>query len=56
MLNPLFGIVIKSILLYPPEYIERLKGVIAMIFPVIIIEAIIGGWIGYRVFQRTSRV
>ena len=54
LLNPLFGIFIKSILLFPPDYIERLIGVISTIFPVIIIEAIIGGWIGYKIFLRTS--
>ncbi|MEJ2242726.1 MAG: hypothetical protein P8Y18_11390, partial [Candidatus Bathyarchaeota archaeon] len=54
LLNPLFGIIIKSILLFPPDYIERLIGVISTIFPIIIIEAIIGGWIGYKIFLRTS--
>ncbi|MCW4035390.1 MAG: hypothetical protein NWF03_08515 [Candidatus Bathyarchaeota archaeon] len=52
LLNPFFGIIIKNILLFPPDYIARFINVVFLLFPVIIAEAAIGGWMGYKIFKR----
>ncbi|MFA5364365.1 MAG: hypothetical protein WC325_04190 [Candidatus Bathyarchaeia archaeon] len=55
-MNPLWGIIIKSTFFYPPDYISTLVHVVLVLFPVIVIEAIVGGWIGYKTFNRIKNI
>lgn len=54
-MSPLWGTAIKSFF-YSPEYINLLVSVVSMLFPLILIEAIIGGWIGYKTFMRIHKI
>lgn len=55
-LNPLFGVLIKSLLLFPSEFMMRFIGILPFLFPVIIIESITGGYLGYKIYERTKKV
>ncbi len=55
-MNPLWGIIIKSTFFYPQDYIATLAHVGLVLFPLIVIEAIVGGWIGYKTFARVKNV
>lgn len=56
LLNPFIGLAMKSALLYPPEFMAKFVGVFPLIIPVIIIEAIAGGYLGYKIYQRVNQV
>lgn len=56
MLNPLFGITIKSLILFPPDYIAKLISNVSLLYPVIIVESIIGAWIGYTIYKRVTKI
>jgi hypothetical protein len=56
MLNPIFGIAIKSIILFPPDYITKLISTVTLLYPVIIVESIIGAWIGYTLYKRVTKI
>lgn len=51
--NPIFGLLVKPFF-FPPEFAFRILDIIYWIMPVIIIESIIGGYIGYKIFMRTK--
>jgi hypothetical protein len=55
VLNPFFGLVVKSFYL-TPEAISKFADVILMLLPVIIIEAVAGGYLGYKIFKRTKKL
>ncbi len=56
MLNPLFGIAIKSIILFPSDYIANLISTVTLLYPVIIAESIIGAWLGYTIYKRVTKI
>ena len=54
VLNPLFGVVIKSVFLFPSEFMVRFVGMLPFLFPVIIVESVVGGFLGYKVYERVK--
>jgi len=52
---PLFSTVTK-ILFYTPDTVERFIGIVSLLFPVIIAEALIGGYIGYQIYKRRIKL
>jgi hypothetical protein len=50
-LNPFFSTVVKY-LFFSPEVMEAFLNVVLVLLPVIMIEAIAGGIIGYQIHQR----
>ena len=50
-LTPLLKIPVM-IVYYNPEAVDRFINVVMMLYPVIIGEAIVGGYIGYMIFKR----
>ena len=48
---PLFKILVM-ICYYSPEAVERFIGVVSLLYPVIIGEALIGGYLGYIIYKR----
>ena len=51
MINPFFSILIYHFL-YPPEYVASFINVVLLMLPVIIVESIGGGYIGYKIYER----
>lgn len=41
---------------YPPEIIPTLLGILLLFSPVITIEAVTGGLIGYKIYQRVKKI
>ena len=41
---------------YPPEYVSPLLAVFLVLSPIVIIEAIAGGIIGYQIYQRIKNI
>jgi hypothetical protein len=56
LLNPLFGVLIKSLLLYPPEFMMTFIGVLPFLLPAIIGESTAGGFIGYKIYKRVENL
>jgi hypothetical protein len=56
MLNPLFGIAIKSLILFPPDYVASLISTVMLLYPVIIAESIAGALIGYVIYRRVTKI
>lgn len=56
LLNPFFGLLIKSLLLYPPEFMMKFIGVLPLLLPVIIVESAAGGYIGHKIYERIKKV
>jgi hypothetical protein len=56
MLNPLFGITIKSLILFPPDYIANLISTVTLLYPVIIVESIFGALVGYTLYKRVTKI
>ena len=54
-LIPLFSTITK-ILFYTPEAVEAFIGVVSVLLPVIIGEALIGGYIGYQIYKRQIKL
>ena len=52
---PFFSTVTK-ILFYTPEAVESFIGVVSVLIPVIIAEALIGGYIGYQIYKRQIKL
>ena len=52
---PLFSTLTK-IVFYSPDTVERFVGIVSMLFPVIIAEALIGGYIGYQIYKRQIKL
>ena len=55
IITPFLKIVVSSIF-YEPEFVERFTSVILYLLPVIITEAILGGYFGYQIYKRQIRV
>jgi hypothetical protein len=55
LLIPVFSIVTK-IIFTEPENVERFLGIISLLFPVIVVEAAIGGYIGYQIYKRQIKL
>lgn len=51
ILNPFFSMVVKQ-LFYTPELVKKFVEVVIVLLPVIIVEAVIGGYIGYKIYGR----
>jgi len=45
-----------SIVFYSPEFVERFTGVVLCLLPIIIAEAIIGGYFGHKIYKRQIRI
>jgi hypothetical protein len=55
IMTPFLKIAVSSIL-YSPEFVERFTSVVLCLLPVIIAEAIIGGYFGYQIYKRQIRL
>ena len=53
--SPSIGIVFNHVF-YPPEYVAALANAVALMAPIIIIESLAGGYMGFKVYQRTKKV
>ena len=51
VLQPFIGVGVASVL-FMPDYATRLLSVVTLLSPVIIAEALAGGYIGYKIYQR----
>ncbi|MFZ7138782.1 MAG: hypothetical protein ACOWW1_10250 [archaeon] len=51
LLIPFFSIITK-ILFATPEAVESFLGVLSLLLPVIVAEAAMGGYIGYKIYKR----
>jgi hypothetical protein len=51
IMTPLLKIVISTIF-YTPEFVESFTSVVLCLFPIIVAEAIIGGYMGYKIHKR----
>jgi len=54
-LNPFFGLLIKP-LFFSPQFAFRILDVLYWILPVIILESIAGGYLGYKTFMRIKKI
>ena len=58
--NQLFGILTPFFsmlfyyLFYPPPLLAVFVDIVLLLLPVIIIESIVGGYIGYKVYERVK--
>ena len=41
---------------YSPEYAATFTGIMLIMMPIIIIECLVGGFIGYKIYERIKRV
>ncbi|MCW4021773.1 MAG: hypothetical protein ACOWW1_10845 [archaeon] len=55
LLIPFFSIVTK-ILFATPEAVESFLGVVSLLLPIIVVEAAIGGYIGYQIYKRQIKL
>jgi len=55
-LNPFFGLAIKSLLLYPTEALAKFVGIFPLLLPVIIIESVAGGYLGYKIYRSANKL
>jgi hypothetical protein len=55
VMNPIFGLMVKPFF-YPPQFIAKLVDVILMLLPVIIVESIAGGYLGYKIYRRVKKI
>jgi hypothetical protein len=55
LMNPIFGLIIKPFF-YPPEFIKKIVETVTLLLPVIIVEAIAGGYIGYKIYRRVDKL
>jgi hypothetical protein len=53
--SPYIGIIFNHVF-YPPEYVAALANAVMLMAPIIVIESIAGGYMGYKVYQRTKKV
>lgn len=51
---PLFSLLIRPFF-YPPEAVALFANVVLVLLPVIIVEAIAGGYLGYRIYVRLKK-
>ncbi len=55
LMLPIF-VTLNMFLFYPPQALNSYISVYALLFPVTLIETIIGGLIGYQIFKRVKKV
>jgi hypothetical protein len=53
--SPFLSIVLYY-LFYPPEFVAAFINVVLLMLPVIIIESIAGGYLGYKVYERVEKL
>jgi len=53
--SPYFGLVFNYVF-YPPEYVTAYASALVFMTPIIVIESIAGGYLGYKVYQRVKKV
>jgi hypothetical protein len=41
---------------YPPEFVQKFTSAVFFMFPVIIIESIVGGYFGYKIYNRIEKL
>jgi hypothetical protein len=51
VLNPFFSILLYQFL-YPPQFVASFINVVLLMLPVIIVESIFGGYMGYKIYER----
>jgi hypothetical protein len=54
-MNPIYGLMIKPFF-FPPEFAFRILTVIYWILPLIIVESIAGGYLGYKIYARIQKI
>lgn len=54
VMTPFFSLLIRP-LLYPAEAVVLFADVVLMLLPVIVVESVIGGYLGYRVWLAVKR-
>ena len=55
VMNPFVSSLIKP-LFYPPEYVKKFIEVVFLMFPVILAESIVGGYIGHKIYKRVKNI
>jgi hypothetical protein len=55
MMIPFLSLLIRP-LFYSPEAVSLFADIVLLLLPVIIIESIVGGYLGYRIYQRVSKL
>jgi hypothetical protein len=55
MISPFLSIWIYSFF-YPSEFVETFSNIVLLMLPVIVIESIAGGYLGYKVYERTKQL
>jgi hypothetical protein len=55
VMNPFISSLIKPIF-FPPEYVAAFVSAVLLLLPVIIIESIIGGYVGYKIYGRAKKL
>ena len=53
--SPYIGIIFNHVF-YPPEYVAAFANAVMLMAPIIVIESLAGGYMGYKVYQRTKKV
>jgi hypothetical protein len=51
-----FFTVLNMYLFYPPEMLESFVYVVTLLLPVILIEAFIGGYLGFKIYYRLKKI
>ncbi|PVX25316.1 MAG: hypothetical protein CW691_04870 [Candidatus Bathyarchaeum sp.] len=55
IMNPFFGAIVKQIF-YSPEVVEQFVNVVLLLLPVIIVEAVAGGYMGYKIYKKVRKI
>ena len=55
LMNPFLGAMIWP-LFYPPEFVATMVSAILLLLPVIIIECVAGGYLGYKIYERVKKL
>jgi hypothetical protein len=55
VVTPVLSILFYSFF-YPPEFVETFTSAVLFMFPVIIIESIAGGYLGYKVYSKVEKL
>jgi hypothetical protein len=54
-ISPFLSIFIYSFF-YPPEFVATFSNTVLLMLPVIVIESIVGGYLGYKVYERVKQL
>ena len=55
VLNPFISTLVKP-LFFPPEYVTTFIAAVLTLLPVIIVESIAGGYLGYKIYSRVKNL